>query len=238
MEFTPALLHAWGMWTLFFFLISSAFPAPTSASSSGAGSKDQARLYIGQQTIAPKEVNDVLKTQGMASFSKLYKFGLEVTHRVAPALNFGIRGGGTYVKAYELAATPAVPLNRYYSSIQQSQLEGIMRIDVVNQANFRTDIFAGVGVASTRMDIRNASGEGNYQHDLTSTFENAGVSAGVGLGNVYLTIEGGMEWSKVGNFVRAGTTSTSIQNLDLSGPYGLVGLTFNGVPSFIKQGSK
>lgn len=198
----------------------------------------QARLFVGQQSISPGQVNDVIKTQGLNAFSNIGIYGIEVTHRIAPILNFGIRGEGKYIKVKEVATTSANPQNPYYSSIQQSQAEVVLRVDVVNTPNFKLDTFGGVGAAATTMDIRTAVGEGNYQRPLTSIVENAGVSLGVGGGNVFFMLEAGMEWNKVNGPTRTGFTSSAVNEIDLSGTYVIAGLIFNGLPSFIKVGSK
>jgi len=69
----------------------------------------QARLFVGQQSIAPGQVNDVIQPQGLNTFSNVGIYGIEVTHRIAPILNFGIRAEGKYIKVKETAITSAVP---------------------------------------------------------------------------------------------------------------------------------
>jgi hypothetical protein len=97
------------------------------------------------------------------------------------------------------------------------------------------DVFGGAGTAKTKMDIRTASGDGHYSRSADSLITAAGASVGIGFGNIYFMVEAGQEWNRITNLSKTGPTSSSLNEIDLSGTYANVGILFNGLPTWIRR---
>jgi hypothetical protein len=191
------------------------------------------RLLVGNESISPSQLNTYAENQGLKTYNGIGLYGVEATKTLGSILELGVRGVWKYNKVKETASPSANPQNPYYSSIQQSEVELVARFDLLTTPIVRLDVFGGAGPANTSVDVRTAAGEGNFSK-TTSYMASAGGSVGIGWGNIYFTVEVGNEWNKVSDLTRKNFTPTSIDQIDLSGPYVLVGLTFNGLPNFIK----
>jgi hypothetical protein len=195
----------------------------------------QLRLFVGNLTTSPVEVNDELATAGLHKYSSLTTYGLEATYMIVPHLNIGARGEGKWQKVTELATPSSNPQNPYYGSIQQTAALAVVRLDVVTTPVVRLDVFGGAGTAKTSMDIRTSAGDSNYRHPMGTTIGEAGASVGVGWSNMYFLVEVGHEWNRVDNLSKTGATSSNVNVIDLSGTYVTVGLLFNGLPGWIHR---
>ncbi|MNL54974.1 hypothetical protein D3C87_1783510 [compost metagenome] len=102
----------------------------------------------------------------------------------------------------------------------------------------KLDAFAGVGGSNTTMTVKTGSMDGEYTRKesgdwVATPIAAAGMSFAIGYKQFYFVVEGGIESNKVDSLKRSGTTSASIDTLDLSGSYFSVGLLFDGVPGTV-----
>lgn len=199
------------------------------------GSPAQLRFFVGTQKVSPGEVNDVLKADGVDSYSSISTYGIEGTYQIVPRLNVGVRGEGKWQKVKETASPPANTQNPYYSSLQQSAALLVARVDLVTGAVFRMDAFGAAGTAATSMDIRGPAGDSKYSHAMSSIVYEAGASIGVGWGNMYFSVEAGNEWNKINGLTKTGASSSALTAIDLSGGFLTIGVLFNGLPSWIHR---
>lgn len=215
---------------IFYALAIALAPATAKA---GGPQATQVRIFGGAQAISPTAVNDEIKARGLDEYKNINGFGMEVGYSLLPRVNFGVRIISKYQQVKEAAAVSANILNPYYSSLQQTEGLGVVRISLVDSRFFILDAFGGAGVSSMKLDVRTSLGEGSYEQSNYALATTAGVTAGVGWSNVYLFGEVGQEWVTFDNFTRSGTTSTSIDKVDGSGTFVMIGLAFKGVPGFV-----
>ena len=211
------------------------------APASDEAKPNQFRIYAGQNSFNPDQLNAALSTAGIASLKSATLFGGEYTYLPLSILNVGARVQVKYSKASEIASPSANPLNPYYASFQQYEGFLITRVDVVKTNSFKFDLVGGAGLSSIKVDVRTATAEGTFSRssDTSPYFASlAGASVGFGFGNLYLFVEGGQEWNSASNLNRSGTTSAAVNGIDVSGPYVFGGIILNGVPSFIKLNGK
>lgn len=194
----------------------------------------QLRLFVGEQNASPTDVNTVLTSGGLKNYKDITTYGVEATYAIIPHVNLGARGEGKWQKVLETAATSANPSNPYYSSVQQTAAMAVLRVDVVTTSAVMLDVFGAAGTAKTSMDIRTASGDGNYSSS-NSFISSAGASLAIGWDSIFFLVEVGHEWNKIGGLSKNGVTSSSINSIDLSGSYATIGLLFNGLPSWIHK---
>ncbi len=202
---------------------------------------NQFRIYAGQSSFNPDQLNTTLSSAGIAGLKSAILLGGEYTFLPLNILNVGARIQVKYSKVSENANPSANPLNPYYASLQQYEGFFITRLDVVKTNSFKFDLVGGAGLSSIKVDVRTSSGEGTFSRssDTSPYFVSlAGASVGVGFGNLFLFVEGGQEWNSASSLNRSGTTSASVNGIDVSGPYIFAGIILNGVPSFIKLNGK
>jgi hypothetical protein len=202
---------------------------------------NQFRIYAGQSSFNPDQLNSALSAAGIAGLKSATLFGGEYTYLPFTKLNVGARVQVKYAKVLENANPSANPLNPYYASLQQYEGFFITRVDVVKTNSFKFDVVGGAGLSSIKADVRTSTGEGTFSRasDTSPYFASlAGASVGFGFGNLYLFVEGGQEWNSASNLTRSGLTSSSVTAIDVSGPYVFAGIILNGVPSFVKLNSK
>lgn len=196
----------------------------------------EVRLYLGIHHFKLDQVNAEIESKGLEPLNDMGMAGLEFTTPLFWNVSGGFRYQAKYRKSLEVAETSAVPTNPYYASLQQTELMLVSRIDLLRTKILKMDLVGGAGMAKTQLQIRTASGEGEYEDSLESgnLVTMAGASVGVGWSKVYLFVEAGQEWNKLNGFERSRVTSNAIHQLDMTGPYALLGLVYSGLPSFIK----
>lgn len=201
----------------------------------------EARVFGSGVSIAPRAFNAQVAAGALQSFDKQTGLGIEVAFPVIPMVKVGARAEARYMKVNETATTPAVPLNPYYSSIQQNTAEAVLRLALLDTSFARLDVLGSIGVSNTIVDLRTASGEGTYAatdaQQKSNLISRYGASAGFGFGNVLLFVEGGYETNVVGDYKTLGNAKP-IGPIDLSGNYVAVGLLFGASPGFVKFGGK
>jgi len=209
--------------------------APARAMAGGGFQATHVRLFGGAQSLSPTPVNDDLQAQGLEQYKNINLYGMEVGYRLLSMVNFGVRVIGKYQQVKETTPNPANSQNPYFSSLQQTEGFGVLRVSLVDSNFFMLDFFGGAGVSSLKLDVRTSSGEGSYEqtsenYAFATTF---GASVGFGWSNVYLFLEGGQETVTFNGFSRLGTTSSSIDKIDGSGAFVMLGLAFKGIPGFV-----
>ena len=197
--------------------------------------RGQSRLFAGGLTASPDQMNTVLEAGGLESMKTVGAYGVEGSYALLPQFNLGIRFVGKYAKVREKAAVSAVPANPYYASLQSQAIMASARIALISTSFFIVDVFGGAGYQNAKVDIRTSSGDGYYDgSQKISPVSQYGASMGFGFKNVYLFAEVGQENSKLSEFTRTGTTSSSIEEINTGGPFVFIGLCMNGVPGITR----
>lgn len=193
----------------------------------------QGRVFAGVTSVDPSNMNQELRAQNLQEFKSISKFGAEITFPVASYLNVGIGYAKRYMSKDETDSSPSTD---YQALINQDAVLLLARVPFIKTDIFRADVFAGVGGSNTTLTIKTASQDGELTKRegndwFASLYASYGASVAVGYKNVYFIVEGGFESNKVDSFKRNGTINGNIQTVDLSGPYVMVGLMFDGIPA-------
>ena len=195
----------------------------------------QGRLFIGSTEADLTQINSNLKSDGMDTFVSSGQYGLEITYPWK-SLNLGVRYHKTDQVVYE---SPNNSATDFQGELIQDEVLLLARVPVYKQGLLYADVFAGVGGTNTSYKLHTATQNGELTKNgpsdwFASPMAAAGVSAGVGYNNIYFFIEAGYEYNKVSSLSRTGTISNSIQDLDLSGHYVLLGLMLDGIKATTK----
>lgn len=197
----------------------------------------QGRLFLGStQQPGLSEVNASLRADGMATYPSVGQYGVEITYPLKNFLNVGMRYHKTHQVAYE---EPASSATNYEAELIQDEVMLLARVPIVKSGSLYFDVFAGVGGTNTSYEIRSATQNGELTKKeandwFASPMGAAGASVGVGYNSVYAFLEAGYEYNKVSGFKREGTINNSIQEIDFSGSYILIGVMFDGIKAFQK----
>ncbi|XGC81996.1 hypothetical protein ACES2L_05800 [Bdellovibrio bacteriovorus] len=195
----------------------------------------QARLFFGNSTVDPQQLNTAVEAQGLKKFESVMQYGVEITYPVIKYLDIGVR----YTKHSQTNnEEPDNILTEHSAKIDQDGILLMGRVPLVREGIFRVDAFAGFGGTNTTATIKSATQDGEYTRKeaegwFSTPYAAYGVSAGVGFKQVYLMFEGGMEVNKVSGFTRAGSVNASMDEVDLSGSYFTIGILLDGIPGTI-----
>jgi hypothetical protein len=190
------------------------------------------RLFFGASFIKPDDVNAVQSAEGLDPHKALIHYGVEITTPVYKILDLGFRYQRHMGRANELGSSGPTT---NYSEFDQHAVQAVARVGLLRTNVFKFDLFGGVGGANTTFTISTAGQSGELKKVAASKewlgalVGSYGASASVGYKNVFLTLEGGMEINKASDLTRSGTVSATIEKLNLSGPYILIGLMFDGI---------
>lgn len=190
----------------------------------------QARFFAGMTNTDPKNVNETLEAQGLKKFQGITQVGFEVTAPVLNYLNLGARYTKRLADVEESSGS-----NGYSAKIDQDAIMLLARVPFVKTDIIRLDVFGGVGGTNTTMKVKTGSQDGEFTKRasgdwLASPYTAVGASAAIGYKQFFFYVEGGLETNKVDSFKTSGTTSSTINTLDLSGGYFMIGLMFDGIP--------
>jgi hypothetical protein len=190
----------------------------------------QLRLFGGVQGAEPKELNTNLETLSLDKVDGLIHGGIEASRPFGNHFEVGLRYSVRYHKKGESTDNPLVD---YSSELNQNSMMFTARVPIVNTAVFRFETFAAYGGANTTVDVTSATQVGSYTDKKSEWFGHSissyGAALGVGYKRFYIYIEGGYENNKTGKLTYTGTVSQSVESIDLSGTYGVIGILINGV---------
>lgn len=195
----------------------------------------QARLFLGSTGISPTNLNDSIEPQGLKKMDLLNQFGVEITYPVMSYLNVGVR----YTKRTQTAVESTEDPNTDYSAkLDQDSILLVARAPFLKTEVFRLDAFAGVGGSNTTLKVKTAGQDGELTQSAgegwaASPYAAAGIAASVGYKWIYFTLEGGIESNKMNDLKRTGSVASSIDSLDLSGSYFVIGIMMDGIPGTI-----
>lgn len=194
------------------------------------------RVTFGQGQTDFTELNPVMAGHGIQDFKNLNKVGIEVTYPVLEYLELG----GRFEQ--HTASRPSISGSTTTDgSISQDTLEAIVRVPFVKNSYFRMDVFGGYGASNTTIKIYSPSETGKFRHTGADKWNNAivssyGLSAAVGVKGISLYTEVGYQSNVVETFEKTGNLSSTLDRLDLSGPYASVGLLLDG--SYLSVGGR
>lgn len=182
----------------------------------------QGRLSYGKTFINPTAVNTYLGTQSLSDMKDVNRFGAELYGQVYKYLSLGVKFTINYKNIDGASATE-------YATLYQTNSMVMARVPIFKTDFQFVDIFAGIGLPNTKF-TKGGTLSGELSNNEKSLVTSAGASIGFGYKKVFLYVEGGYEWNKVGTLQRTGNISTTLDTLDLTGPYATVGLVYDGLP--------
>ncbi len=191
----------------------------------------QARLFFGTTKVNPTDANSLMSSQSLNSFDNLAQVGVEINYPVLRFLDVGMRFAHKFNARYEQNGNMSVNNS---GQITQEALLLLARIPLFRSSVFKFDLFGGVGGSNTNFAIKTTSLDGKYSKNFTddflaSPYFAAGASVGVGYKSFYLYVEGGYDRNRVIHLKPSGTVPSTDATLDLTGPYVMIGLLFDGI---------
>jgi hypothetical protein len=195
-------------------------------SPSSAAARTSGRFFGGGVSVNPTNLNDEGRANGIKKVSTTLLLGAEISYAVLDWMELGLRYGRNQADRDE---DPSDPNHDYKIYITQDILQATMRIPLAKSDMFRADIFGSYGGAATTFKLESASQSGEMSGGLFKTpVSSAGISMGIGHGGFYLYLEAGSFFDKADGLKRSGNINNSLQTVDLSGPYALVGFMLTG----------
>lgn len=193
----------------------------------------QARFFAGETTFKENSLTDTFSAENMSAEAKHSKLGLEALYTL-----FGSSGGGIRFEKKSTLRHSEADIFKTISANQYA-LSLIARLAILDTPNIRLDLFGTYGTSYTKLTFNsdNFNGtmingtEGIYTLDGTSASPYSyGASLGLGAKGYYIYVESGIERNIIKKFKSTGTVPNAITQLDLSGPYVLLGLIIDGFP--------
>ncbi|QLY26771.1 hypothetical protein [Bdellovibrio sp. KM01] len=190
------------------------------------------RLFIGSTAVSPSDLNTSLESQNMKKVENITQYGVEIVYPAFRYLDVGIRYTHRTLSNDE---NPSNTSTDYWAKLDQDTYMFLARFPFLKTDIVRLDAFAGAGGSNTTYTIKSATEDGSLTKKASGSFfatpyAAAGASVAVGFKWIYFVMELGMESNKPDSFDRAGTVSSNINNIDLSGSYLTIGILFTGVP--------
>ncbi len=187
---------------------------------------NQIKISYGQRSLNPKDANALVEADGIESFKKINYLGLEASRDLGSFVNLGLRMNLGMMRAKPTDSTVS---GTYYASLSQVDFLIMLNFPFVKSEKFKAEIVSGIGASSSSLTIKTASQDGGFS--ATQSLPTAVIGAAMAVGHkyVFLRIEGGYEYSKPSSFVKTGTPTGTLETLDLSGPYIIVGILIDGL---------
>lgn len=207
-------------------------PMLMSASTWAASFPARARLIVSTTQVKVPELNELLSSRGFDSVSLLPSVGVEITRPLGSRFEAGFR------YQFRLLTRGVEGLDfgggSPFAAFRQDTIQAIARLSVVRRKVFRADLVAGVGGNNSRFEIKNTAQDGELNRtalgDFVSTpMGSVGASFGFGAGKFYLMSEVGYERNRIPDLVKSGALTTSINTIDISGPYVMLSILFDGI---------
>jgi hypothetical protein len=197
----------------------------------------QARLLAQISKVNPEQVNTELSGQGLKEYKYYSALGVEMTYPVIRFFDFGLRYVHRQVTNDE---DPSTAATAYSATLTQDAILLIGRVPVLRSGLLKLDLFAGAGGTNTTFEESTAALSGKLTRKASSSdwlaapYVAYGASVGVGYKKFYLFAEGGFERNNISRLKSSGTMSGNISEINLNGPYVMVGLLFDGVSAHQK----
>jgi hypothetical protein len=188
----------------------------------------RARVFLGSSEGNLANINTELKFLGLDDLGAIPFYGAELTYLFIPTIELGFN----FWKRQNVRKSSSPSGTDYGASLDQNILVAIVRVPFLKTSVFRMDVFAGLGGSNTVLSIKSATQSGDITKKDEKDFLAAlttryGASIAVGFRGVYFFFEGGYESHKIDSPIRTGSLSASISTIDLTGPFGLIGLQFD-----------
>lgn len=190
----------------------------------------QGRLFLGSTSTEPQELKAELAAQNLKDMKAITQFGVEITFPTFKYLQLGLRYSRHLLSQDELVTDYNTD---YKAEIVQDSMFGIARVPFFKTDLVILDVFVGAGASNTTFTEKVVGQEGELVKKY-SPIVAAGASAAIGYKKFYLFAEGGVESNKVTDFTRSGNLSNTMNTIDLSGPYFMIGVLFDGIPIYKK----
>jgi hypothetical protein len=190
------------------------------------------RLMIGSTFVNPTQINDVTTAQGLNKIETVTNLGVEFTTPVWGRFEGGLRYFRRSQGASEVDTTSSA---NDYAELRQDAIQAVGRFPLLANSIFRFDVVGGIGGANTSFKIKapgidgEAYNRASYEDGVGSFMYSYGASFAIGYKWLYFMLEAGMEQNKISSITRTGTMPASIQEMDLSGNYLVIGLLLDGM---------
>jgi hypothetical protein len=196
-----------------------------------AGFPVQARLFASATKVDPSALNAEMTSEGLMNYSYFTAVGVEMTYPMGRLLDVGLR----YTKHWQqLDEKPITTATEYYGKMDQDTVSAVLRIPVMRRGMLKFDVFGAIGGTNSTFTMKTATVDGSLKKSnsgdywVATPYYAAGSSVGIGFKKFYIFAEAGYENNRVNNFTSQGTIA-DIGTIDMSGPYLLVGVLFDGV---------
>lgn len=219
------LLKRWSFLLIGFAFIHPALQAETSFPA-------RARLFGNTTDFKNDTMNTVLQGEGLKKIKNISGLGLEISTNIWGPLEAGL---GYQFRVARSTPSDSLAVSDYSSELGQQIYQLVVRINVINSGPVRLGVVGAAGGTNTEFKIQSAGQTGNLlksaaeTHWIASPISSYGVSAAVGYKWIFLMAEAGYEQNKVEDFNRTGNISSSLKEIDFTGPYARVGLFFDGI---------
>lgn len=192
----------------------------------------RARLLVSATQIEVPELNSLLQSLGFQSANVLPSVGVEITQPMGKWFEAGLR----YQLRFLTRGIQGLATNDQsaLAALRQDSIQAVARVSVLKRKFLRADLVAGFGGNNTRFELRNTNQDGELSRtdlgDFVATpVASVGASLGFGVKKIYVTTEVGFERNRIPDLLKTGAITSSISTIDISGPYAMVALMFDGV---------
>jgi hypothetical protein len=117
----------------------------------------QVRLFAAGVSADPKNLNQIITSEGIEKVDTVGQFGIEATYPTAKFLDIGLRYSKTAINNEE---DPKNAATDYHVKIDQDLALAVVRIPIIKTNLFIADAFAGYGGSNTTIDLKTASQNG------------------------------------------------------------------------------
>lgn len=187
---------------------------------------NQFHFFYGQNFINPTDANTVADAASLGQFKKFDQYGIEADRDIGPNFNLGLR------LAIKVSRTdPTFTTNNdYFGQLMQQTGTVMLNFPLIKSERFKLDAFTGFGANNTSLEYHSATYEGKYSSNTSFPTTVIGGAVAYGYKYVFLKIEGGYEYNKVGRFTKtSGTMTDTFDSMDLSGAYFNIGILIDGL---------
>lgn len=192
----------------------------------------RARLFGGVTQINSTDLDGLLTSQSFKTAGLLPGAGVEISRPIFPLFEVGLRYQLRFLKRglQGLSAEETTP----YAALRQDSFQVMARLTLIRTKLLWFDAAGGIGGYNTQFEFKNTSQDGELSSSSLKDFGASpmysfGASAGVGARGFYLIGELGYERSRATKLGATGSMPASVTTMDLSGPYFLLGMMFDGL---------
>jgi len=192
----------------------------------------RARLLAGVTQFSSPDLDSLLTSQNFKTASLLPRAAVEISRPIFSRFEVGLRYQLRFLKRglQGLSNEETTP----FAALRQDSFQAMARVSLIQTKLLWLDVGGGIGGYNTQFEFKNTSQDGELSKSSLSDFGASpmysfGASGGIGAKGFYLVGELGYERSRVTDLQASGSMPTNVQVMDLSGPYFMLGMMFDGL---------